>query len=46
MTTTAGRPVAYDQPPASAIQCHQRLVVARDALALDGRDIGCGDTCF
>jgi hypothetical protein len=27
------------------IRCHQRLVVARDALGLDGSDVGCGDTC-
>jgi hypothetical protein len=27
------------------IRCHQRLVVTRDALGLDGSDVGCGDTC-
>ena len=27
------------------IRCHQRLVVARDALGLDGSDVGCGDVC-
>jgi hypothetical protein len=27
------------------IRCHQRLVVARDTLGLDGSDVGCGDVC-
>lgn len=27
------------------IRCHQHLVTARDALGLDGSDVGCGDVC-
>jgi hypothetical protein len=28
------------------IQCHQRLVVTRDALGLDGSDVGCDKDCL
>jgi hypothetical protein len=28
------------------IQCHRRLVVTRDALGLDGSDLGCDKECL